>query len=201
MANLRVMLDGDTHRNKKTRQLAAIVHVMTDSVTPTRLFDNISKLVMVTLGQRSHRDLQHTKSEKCTKLTLFDAQDPRSWQSPQRDCRVILAYMCVKLQMRLYVCQAPCPFCIHFRSILGPFWVHFGSILGPFWVHFGSILGPFWVHFGSILGPFLGPFWVHFGSILGPFKVHFGSIFGSILGPFLGPFWVHFGSFCLLSEW
>ena len=79
--------------------------------------------------------------------------------------RVILAYMCVKLQMRLYVCQAPCPFWVHFGSILGPFWVHFGSILGPFWVHFGSILGPFWVHFWSILGPF----WVHFGSILGPF--------------------------------
>ena len=60
---------------------------------------------------------------------------------------VILAYMCVKLQMRLYVCQTPCPFWVHFGSILGPFWVHFGSILGPFWVHFGSILGPFWVHF------------------------------------------------------
>ena len=58
--------------------------------------------------------------------------------------RVILAYMCVKLQMRLYVCQAPCPFWVHFGSILGPFWVH---ILGPFWVHFGSIFGPFWVHF------------------------------------------------------
>ena len=82
---------------------------------------------------------------------------------------VILAYMCVKLQMRLYVCQAPCPFWVHFGSILGPFWVHFGSILGPFWVHFGSILGPFWVHFGSILGLL----WVYFGSILGPFWVHF----------------------------
>ena len=43
---------------------------------------------------------------------------------------MILAYMCVKLQMRLYVCHR-----------VGPFWVHFGSILGPFWVHFGSILG------------------------------------------------------------
>ena len=75
---------------------------------------------------------------------------------------VILAYMCVKLQMRLYVCQAPCPLWVHFGSILGPFWVHFGSILGPFWVHFGSILGPFWVHFESILSPF----WVHFGSIV-----------------------------------
>ena len=93
---------------------------------------------------------------------------------------VILACMCVKLQMRLYVCQAPCPFWVHFRSILGPFWVHFGSI-------FGSILGPFWVHFGSILGPF----WVHFGSILGPFWVHFGSI--------LGPFWVHF-AYCLSGD-
>ena len=49
---------------------------------------------------------------------------------------VILAYMCVKLQMRLYVCHR-----------VGPFWVHFGSILGPFWVHFGSILGPYWVQF------------------------------------------------------
>ena len=81
--------------------------------------------------------------------------------------------MCVKLQMRLYVCQAPCPFWVHFGSILGPFWVHFGSILGPFWVHFGSILGPFWgpfwVHFGVHFGSILGPFWVHFGSILGPF--------------------------------
>ena len=56
---------------------------------------------------------------------------------------VILAYMCVKLQMRLYVCHR-----------VGPFWVHFGSTWGPFWVHFGSILGPFWVHSGSILGPF-----------------------------------------------
>ena len=71
--------------------------------------------------------------------------------------RVILAYMCVKLQMRLYVCHR----------------------VGPFWVHFGSILGPFWVHFGSILGSILGPFWVHFGSISGPFRVH-----GSISGPF-----------------
>ena len=59
---------------------------------------------------------------------------------------------------RLYVCQAPCPFWVHFGSILGPFWVHCGSIVGPFWVHFGSILGRFWVQFGSILGPFLGPF-------------------------------------------
>ena len=67
---------------------------------------------------------------------------------------VILAYMCVKLQMRLYVCQAPCPFWVHFGSILGPFWVHFGSILGPLWVHFGSTLGPLWVQFGSNLGPF-----------------------------------------------
>ena len=86
--------------------------------------------------------------------------------------RVILAHMCVKLQMRLYVCHRVGPFGVHFGSILGPFWVHFGSILGPFWVHSGSILGPFWVHSGSILGPF----WVHFGSILGPFWVHFGSI-------------------------
>ena len=83
---------------------------------------------------------------------------------------------------RLYVCQTPCPFWVHFGSILGLFWVYFGSILGLFWVHFGSILVPFWFHFGSILGPF----WVHFGSILGPFWVHFGSI--------LGPFWVHSGS-------
>ena len=111
--------------------------------------------------------------------------------------RVILAYMCVKLQMRSYVCHRVGPFWVHFGSILGPFWVHFGSILGPFWVHFGSTLGPLWVHFGSILGPFwvhfgsiLGPFWVHFGSILGPFWVHFGSI--------LGPFWVHFGSILLI---
>ena len=99
----------------------------------------------------------------------------------EKNIEVILAYMCVKLQMRLYVCQAPCPFWVHFGSILGPFWVHAGSMLGPCWVHVGSMLGPFWVHFGSILGPF----WVHFGSILGPFRVHFGSI--------LGPFWVHFG--------
>ena len=63
--------------------------------------------------------------------------------------RVILAYMCVKLQMRLYVCHRVGPFRVHFGSILGPFWVHFGSILGPYWVHIGSILGPFWV----ILGP------------------------------------------------
>ena len=49
--------------------------------------------------------------------------------------RVILAYMCVKLQMRLYVCHR-----------VGPFGVHFGSMLGPCWVHFGSILGPFRVH-------------------------------------------------------
>ena len=42
---------------------------------------------------------------------------------------VILAYMCVKLQMRLYVCHR-----------VGPFWVHFGSILGPFWVHFAYCL-------------------------------------------------------------
>ena len=100
---------------------------------------------------------------------------------------VILAYMCVKLQMRLYVCQAPCPFWVHFGSILGPFWVHFGSISGPFRVHFGSISGPFWVHFGSIWGPF----GVHLGSIWGPFGVHFGSI--------LGPFWVHF-AYCLSGD-
>ena len=49
---------------------------------------------------------------------------------------MILAYMCVKLQMRLYVCHR-----------VGPFWVQFGSILGPF----GSNWGPFWVHFGSIV--------------------------------------------------
>ena len=53
---------------------------------------------------------------------------------------MILAYLCVKLQMRLYVCQAPCPFWVHFESILGPFWVHFGSILGPFGVHFACCL-------------------------------------------------------------
>ena len=81
---------------------------------------------------------------------------------------VILAYMCVKLLVRSYVCHRVGPFWVHFGSILGPFWVHFGSILGPFWVHFGSILGPCWVHVGSMLGPF----WVHFGSILGPFWVH-----------------------------
>ena len=55
---------------------------------------------------------------------------------------VILAYMCVKLQMRLHVCHRVGPFLVHFWSIAGPF-------LGPFWVHFGSILGPFWVHLGS----------------------------------------------------
>ena len=44
-------------------------------------------------------------------------------------CRVILAYMCVKLQMRLYVCHRVGPFCVHFVSILGRFWVDFGSIL------------------------------------------------------------------------
>ena len=38
----------------------------------------------------------------------------------QEKLRVILAYMCVKPQMRLYVCQR-----------VGPFWVHFGSILLP----------------------------------------------------------------------
>ena len=37
---------------------------------------------------------------------------------------VILAYMCVKLLVRLCVCHR-----------VGPFWVHSGSILGPFWVH------------------------------------------------------------------
>ena len=65
-----------------------------------------------------------------------------NWWADSMECFswVILAYMCVKLLVRLYVCHR-----------VGPFWVHFGSILGPFWVHFGSILGPFWVHFGSIL--------------------------------------------------
>ena len=58
--------------------------------------------------------------------------------------RVILAYMCVKFLVRLYVCRR-----------VGLFWVYFGSILGPFWVHFGSILGPFWVHFGSIKNRYL----------------------------------------------
>ena len=38
---------------------------------------------------------------------------------------VILAHMCVKFQMRLYVCHR-----------VGPVRVHFGSISGPFWVHF-----------------------------------------------------------------
>ena len=56
------------------------------------------------------------------------------------DVGVILAYMCVKLLVRLYVCHR-----------VGPFWVHFGSILGPFCVHFVSILGPFWVHFAYCL--------------------------------------------------
>ena len=61
-------------------------------------------------------------------------------------CRVILAYMCVKLLVRLYVCHCVGPFWVHFRSILGPFWVHVGSMLGPCWVHVGSMLGPCWVH-------------------------------------------------------
>ena len=126
----------------------------------------------------------------------------------QQDCVVsfwvILAYMCVKLQMRLYVCHRVGPLWVHCGSIVGPLWVHCGSIVGPLWVHSGSILGPFWVHFGSIWGPFwvhfgsiLGPFWVHFGSILGPFWVHFGSILGPFWvhsGSILGPFWVHSGS-------
>ena len=76
--------------------------------------------------------------------------------------RVILAKMCVKLQMRSYVCHRVGPFLVHFGSIF-----HSGSISGPFWVHFGSISGPFRVHFGSISGPNR----VHFGSILGPFGV------------------------------
>ena len=45
--------------------------------------------------------------------------------------RVIVAYMCVRLLVRLHVCHSE-----------GPFWVHFGSILGPSWVHLASILGP-----------------------------------------------------------
>ena len=90
-------------------------------------------------------------AQMCT-FGLWLSCEPLAASGPL--ARVILAYMCVKLLVRLYV-----------GSILGPFWVHFGSILGPFWVHSGSILGPFWVHSGSILGPF----WVHSGSILGPF--------------------------------
>ena len=61
--------------------------------------------------------------------------------------RVILAYMCVRLLVRLYVCHR-----------VGPFWVHFGSTLGPLWVHFWSVVGPFCVQFVSIWGP-LGSNW------------------------------------------
>ncbi len=97
---------------------------------------------------------------------------PPPFGAPQLRGRVILAYMCVRLLVRLYVCHRVGPFWVHFGSILGPFWVHFGSILGPFWVHFGSIVGPLWVHCGSIVGPF----WVHCGSIVGPLCVHCVSI-------------------------
>ena len=64
-----------------------------------------------------------------------------------------LAYTCVKLLVRLYVCQR-----VFFVT-------HFGSI----WVHSESILGPensFWVHVGFILGFILGPFGIHLGSNL-----------------------------------
>ena len=57
---------------------------------------------------------------------------------------VILAYMCVKLQMRSCVCH-----CVgHFGSILGPFWVPLGPVFGSI---FGSIGVPVWVQFGSIM--------------------------------------------------
>ena len=63
----------ETHIETKRRgNVAAIVHVMTDSATPTRPFDNTSRLVMVNpFGQRSHRDLLYlgrsalTGDERC----------------------------------------------------------------------------------------------------------------------------------------
>ena len=140
-------------------------------------------------------DAVSTEAQK-HKLTLLDNEKEQllaecQVRVNQHEFRVILAYMCVKLQMRLYVCHRVGPLWVHCGSIVGPCWVHVGSILGPFWVHFGSILGPFWVHVGSMLGPFgvhvgsmLGPCWVHVGSILGRFWVHLGSIWG--------PCWVHF---------
>ena len=94
-------------------------------------------------GKPESDDQKPHKSHNKIDVTRNIDAVPSNVQSARQE-GVILVYMCVNLQMRLYVCQAPCPF-----------WVQFGSSLGPFWVHFGSILGPFWVHFGSILGPFL----------------------------------------------
>ena len=45
---------------------------------------------------------------------------------PERKTRVILACMCVKLQMRSHVCHRVGPLLVHDGSIAGPFRVHFG---------------------------------------------------------------------------
>ena len=50
----------------------------------------------------------------------------------ERNLRVILADVCVKLQMRFFVCQAPCPFWVHF----GQSTVDSPSDLG----HFASVM-------------------------------------------------------------
>ena len=77
--------------------------------------DEISNLCgltsITTLSQGSQVSMQGSKCQSGEKL------------------RVILACMCVKPQIRFFVCHR-----------VGPFWVHSGSILGPFWVHLGSIL-------------------------------------------------------------
>ena len=88
-------------------------------------------------------------SRPCVGTTASQCVQPRIPQDKKTG--VILAYMCVKLLVRLYVCHRVGPFWVHFGSILGPFWVHFGSIWGPFGVHLGSIWGPFGVHFAYCL--------------------------------------------------
>ena len=114
--------------------------------------------------QKWSNEKLHLENENC-EGSISSSRRIRNSKKPSRTREklgVILAHMCVKLQMRSNVCHRLGPFWVHFGSILGPFWVHFGSILG----HFGSISGPFRVHFGSISGPFSGPFRVHFDYCL-----------------------------------
>ena len=151
-----------------------------DFISSNVLFEDNE--VVIKLITKGYEVLQWDMFPEPTELFLIDCLRESNWTPRFKSNTGWSSLICVSSSKCVYMCVAPCPF-----------WVHFGSILGPFWVHFGSILGPFWVHFGSILGSILGPFWVHFGSIVGPLWVHCGSIwvdFGSIFGSILLVVWV-----------
>ena len=146
-------------------------------------YNNYKMKKMVPVNQCHSHLIRHL--EDC--CDIFSLPSRREWPPSIWDThgiserffcksRVIPAHMCVKLQMRLYVCRrvgsSVGPVWVQFGSSLGPVWVQFGSSLGPVRVQFGSSLGPVWVQFGSISGSISGPFRVHFGSISGPFRDH-----------------------------